>query len=68
VDFDRQQDFSRYRTFKVEVGPLVRADGVTDEQNTLAKDRIRRARERVRTPAREIERPHVSTDAAARVS
>ena len=42
VDFDRHKDFSRYRTFSVEVGPLVRADGVVDEQNTLAENRIRR--------------------------
>ena len=43
VDFDRQKDFSRYRTFSVEVGPLVRADGIVDEQNTLAENRLRRA-------------------------
>jgi hypothetical protein len=43
VDFDRRQDFSQYRTFDVAVGPLVRADGITDEVNTLAEDRLRRA-------------------------
>src|SRR5262245_41604955 len=43
VDFDRHQDFSHYRTFEVAVGPLVRADGTADEQNTLAEDRLRRA-------------------------
>jgi len=43
VDFDRHKDFSRYRTFSVEVGPLVRADGVVDEQNTLAENRLRQA-------------------------
>lgn len=43
VDFDRDRDFSRDKTFEVEVGRLVRADGVTDEQNTLAEERIRRA-------------------------
>jgi hypothetical protein len=43
VDVDRHKDFSRYRTFSVEVGRLVRADGVVDEHNTLAEDRLRRA-------------------------
>jgi Domain of unknown function (DUF4136) len=43
VDLDRQKDFSKYRTVSVEVGRIVRADGVTDENNTLAQDRLRRA-------------------------
>jgi Domain of unknown function (DUF4136) len=43
VDYDRYQDVSKYRTFNVEVGPLVRPDGSTDEQNTLAENRIRNA-------------------------
>jgi hypothetical protein len=43
VDFDRHQDFRQYRTFDVAIGPLVRADGTTDEQNTLTEDRLRRA-------------------------
>jgi hypothetical protein len=43
VDVDRNRDFSQFKTFEVEVGPLVRADGAIDEQNTLAEDRIRRA-------------------------
>jgi hypothetical protein len=43
VDFDRHADFSRYRTFQVEIGPLVRSDGAVDEQNTLVEDRIRHA-------------------------
>src|SRR5262245_27509141 len=43
VDFDRHKDFSRYRTMSVEVGPLVRVDGVVDEQNTLGEERLRRA-------------------------
>lgn len=43
VDFDRHKDFSKYRTFSVEIGSLVRADGVVDEENTLAENRIRRA-------------------------
>lgn len=43
VDLDRDKDFSRYRTFSVEIGPLVRADGAVDEQNTLAESRLQRA-------------------------
>jgi Domain of unknown function (DUF4136) len=43
VDFDRQKDFTNYRTISVEVGPLLRADGVVDEENTLAVNRLRRA-------------------------
>ena len=43
VDFDRHKDFSRYRTVSVEVGPFVRVDGVVDEKNTLAEERLRRA-------------------------
>jgi hypothetical protein len=43
VDVDRQKDFSKYRTVSVEIGRLVRADGVADENNTLAEDRLRRA-------------------------
>jgi hypothetical protein len=43
VDFDRHKDFSKYRTFTVEIGSLVRPDGSVDEQNTLAENRIRAA-------------------------
>jgi hypothetical protein len=43
VDFDRHKDFSKYRTFNVEIGPLFRADGAVDEQNTLAENRLRMA-------------------------
>jgi hypothetical protein len=43
VDFDRHKDFSKYRTFSVEIGPLVRTDGGVDEQNTLAENRLRTA-------------------------
>ena len=43
VDFDRHQNFTEYRTFDVAIGPLVRADGTTDEHNTLNEDRLRRA-------------------------
>ena len=67
VDFDRHQDFSQYRTFDVEVGPLVRADGATDEQNTLAEDRLRRAITRELT-ARGLEATSESADLIVRVS
>jgi len=40
VDFDRHKDFSRYKTFSVEVEPTIRADGVVDEYNTLAEKRL----------------------------
>jgi Domain of unknown function (DUF4136) len=43
VDYDRGEDFNRFKTFKVTVGPLVGADGRVDEINTLAEDRLRRA-------------------------
>jgi Domain of unknown function (DUF4136) len=43
VDYDRHKDFSKYRTFNVEIGALVRPDGSVDEQNTLAENRIRSA-------------------------
>jgi Domain of unknown function (DUF4136) len=67
VDFDRHRDFSQYRTFDVEVGPLVRADGVTDEQNTLAEDRIRRAVAR-ELAARGLESTSSGADLIVRVS
>jgi hypothetical protein len=43
VDLDRQKDFSRYKTFTLEVEPAIRADGVVDESNTLAEKRLRQA-------------------------
>jgi Domain of unknown function (DUF4136) len=67
VDFDRHQDFSQYRTFDVEVGPLVRADGATDEQNTLADDRLRRAITRELT-ARGLEATSESADLIVRAT
>src|SRR5262245_43576783 len=67
VDVDRHHDFSQYRTFDVEVGPLVRADGVTDEQNTLAEDRLRRAITSELT-ARGLEPTSVNADLVVRVS
>ena len=43
VDVDRHKDFAKSRTFTVEIGPLVRTDGVVDEQNTLAETRFGQA-------------------------
>jgi hypothetical protein len=40
VDLDRHKDFTKYRTFTVELGALVRPDGAVDEHNTLAENRI----------------------------
>src|SRR5262245_10549330 len=67
VDFDRHQDFSKYRTFDVEVGPLVRADGSVDENNTLAEDRLRRSVTSELT-ARGLESTSGSADLLVRVS
>jgi hypothetical protein len=43
VDYNRYIDFAKYRTFDIEVGPLIRGDGVADERNTLAENRLRQA-------------------------
>jgi Domain of unknown function (DUF4136) len=43
VDYDRNKDFSQYRTFDIEIGTLIRPDGSVDERNTLAENRIRGA-------------------------
>jgi hypothetical protein len=67
ADFDRQQDFSQYRTFDVAVGPLMRADGTIDEQNTLAEDRLRRAVASELT-ARGLESTSEGADLLVRVS
>jgi hypothetical protein len=67
VDFDRHQDFRQYRTFDVAIGPLVRADGTTDEQNTLSEDRLRRAIAS-ELSARGLESSAVGADLEVRVS
>jgi hypothetical protein len=67
VDFDRHQDFRQYRTFDVAIGPLVRADGTTDEQNTLTEDRLRRAIAS-ELSARGLESSAVGADLEVRVS
>ena len=43
VDYDRHRDFSKYRTFNIEIGRLVGPDGSIDEHNTLAENRLREA-------------------------
>jgi uncharacterized protein DUF4136 len=67
VDVDRHADFSRYKTFTLEVSPPVRADGVIDEHNTLAEGRLRDAvtREFV---ARGLEPTDTGADLTVRVS
>ena len=67
VDFDRHKDFSRYRTFAVEVAPPIRADGVVDEHNTLAENRLRQAVTR-ELQARGLEATDLRPDVTVRVS
>ena len=67
VDFDKHQDFLQYRTFDVAIGPLVRADGTVDEQNTLNEDRLRRAIAS-ELSARGLESSSVGADLEVRVS
>jgi Domain of unknown function (DUF4136) len=67
VDYDRHKDFGKYRTFDVEVGPLVRSDGAVDDQNTLAEDRLRRA-VAGELQARGLEATEVGADLLVRVS
>jgi hypothetical protein len=43
VDFNRNHDFAKYKSFQLEIGPLVRSDGLLDEWNTLAENRLRQA-------------------------
>jgi hypothetical protein len=67
VDYDRHQDFTKYRSFAVEVAPLVRADGVVDEHNTLAVDRLHGALAR-ELQARGLEPAGDGADLTVRVS
>lgn len=67
VDYDRHRDFGKYRTFAVEIGPLVRADGEPDAENTLAVDRLREAVAREFT-ARGLEPTDGEADLVVRVS
>jgi len=67
VDFDRHTDFSRYKTFAVEVEPAIRADGAVDEYNTLAEKRLDQAVTReLRT--RGLEATDIGADIIVRVS
>ena len=67
VDVDRHKDFSRYKTFTLEVDPPIRADGVVDEYNTLAESRLRQAVTR-EFQARGLEATDVGADLTVRVS
>jgi hypothetical protein len=67
VDFDRHKDFSRYKTFTLEVMPPIRADGVVDEHNTLAERRLREAVTR-EFLARGLEGTDFGADLTVRVS
>jgi len=67
VDLDRHKDFSRYKTFTLEVDPPIRADGVVDEYNTLAENRLRQAVTR-ELRVRGLEATEVGADLTVRVS
>jgi hypothetical protein len=67
VDVDRHKDFSRYKTFTLELEPPIRADGVLDEHNTLAESRLREAVTR-EFLARGLEPSDVGADLTIRVS
>ena len=67
VDYDRHKDFTKYRTFAVEVGPVVSADGIRDEHNTLAEERLRQAVTREFT-TRGLEPADSGSDLVVRVS
>jgi hypothetical protein len=67
VDYDRQKDFSRYRTFAVEIGSLILPDGSSDEQNTLTASRLRQAVTR-ELNARGLESTSGRADLVIRVS
>jgi hypothetical protein len=67
VDLDRQKDFSRYKTFTLQVDPPIRADGVTDEHNTLAENRLRQAITR-ELQARGLEATEAGADLTVHVS
>ena len=67
VDLDHHKDFSRYKTFTLELEPPIRADGVVDEHNTLAANRLNQAVTR-ELRARGLEAIHVGADLIVRVS
>jgi hypothetical protein len=67
VDYDRGEDFHRFKTFRVTVGPIVGVDGRVDETNTLAEDRLRRA-VAAELSARGLEATDANPDLIVRVS
>ncbi len=67
VDFNRANDFTRYRTFAVEIGQLVRSDGSLDERNALAEDRLHFAVGR-ELRARGLAQTELGADVIVRVS
>jgi hypothetical protein len=67
VDVDRHTDFRQYKTFAVDVGRIVRSDGVVDEGNTLAENRLRQAVTR-EFEARGLEPSDAGADLVIRVS
>ena len=67
VDFNRANDFTRYRTFAVEIGPIVRSDGSRDERNALAEDRLHYAVGR-ELRARGLALTEIGADIIVRVS
>jgi hypothetical protein len=67
VDYDRHRNFSGYKTFSVEIGPFVQADGGVDERNTLAENRLRRAISG-ELESRGLESDDTASDVVVRVS
>jgi hypothetical protein len=67
VDYDRHNDFTKYRTFDIEVGPLLGDDGEVDVANTLAETRLRAAIGR-ELQTRGLERTDTQADLVIRVS
>jgi hypothetical protein len=67
VDQDRGADFRKYRTFTVDVGPLVDRNGGVDERNTLAERRLREAVSR-ELQERGLEPAGANADLVVRVS
>ena len=67
VDLDREKDFSRYKSFTLQIDAPIRADGVVDEQNTLAENRLRQAVAR-ELQTRGLEATEAGADLTVRVS
>src|SRR5262245_3951849 len=67
VDYDRGEDFNRFKTFRVTVGELIWPGGRVDEVKTLAEDRLRRAVS-AELSARGLEATDANPDLIVRVS